>query len=215
VLEAAVLDHLTAHQTAYEASLWTPKFHYSLHLADQLRQHRCLVSCFVHERKHKSIKAAGVPRVNTTSYDIGVLEDVTVQHLWDLATPLASGDGLREPRDPPRKMVEAVRQGLLVPMANSLKTSSVCMCNGRAVAVGDVAMVIGSADPVEVWFHVAADGVCYTCISPWPVTGAHARHRAARMYVAPRFVKSAMLADSVVYYRGATECTVLVPPHLR
>ncbi len=100
-------------------------------------------------------------------------------------------------------------------MANSLNTPSVCMFNGRAVAVGDVAMVIGSADPVEFWFHVAADGVCYTCISPWPVTGAHARHRAARMYVAPRFVKSAMLADSVVYYRGATECTVLVPPHLR
>ena len=89
------MHHLTAHQTAYEASLWTPKFHYSLHLADQLRQHRCLASCFVHERKHTSIKAAGVPRVNTTSYDIGVLEDVTVQHLWDLATPLATGDGLR------------------------------------------------------------------------------------------------------------------------
>ena len=192
--------------------MWTPKFRYSLHLADRPRQHRCLVSCFVHERKHKSIKAAGVPRVNTTSYDIGVLEDVTVQHVWDLATPLASGDGLREPRDPPS---EAVRQGLLVPMANSLKTSSVCMCNGRAVAVGDVAMVIGSADPVEVWFHVAVDGVCYTCISPWPVTGAHARHTVARISVATRFINSAMLADSVVYYNGATECTVLVPPHLR
>jgi hypothetical protein len=215
VLEAAILDHLSAHLTAYEEYLWTPKFHYSTHLADQLRQHGCLVSCFVHERKHKTIKAAGVPRVNTTSYDIGVLEDVTVQHLWDLATPLASGDGLREPREPPRKMAEAVRQGLLVPMANSLKTSNVCMCNGRAVAVGDVAMVIVSADPVEVWFHVAADGICYTCISPWPVTGAHARHKAAHISVAPRFVKSAMLADSVVYYRGATDCTVLVPPHLR
>ncbi len=92
-----------------------------------------------------------------------------------------------------------------------------CVCSrcGRAVAVGDVAMVIGSADPVEVWFHVAADGICYTCISPWSVTGAHARHKAARISMAPRFVKSAMLADSVVYYRGATECTVLVPPHLR
>ncbi len=100
MLEAAVLEHLIAHQTACEDSLWTPNFNYSIHLADQLRQHRCLVSCFVHEGKHKYIKAAGVPGVNTTSYDIGVLEDVTVQHLCDLATPLASGGGLREPRDP-------------------------------------------------------------------------------------------------------------------
>ncbi len=43
-----------------------------------------LISCFVHERKHRVIKKWAFGHGNTTSYELGMLEEVTVDQLQSL-----------------------------------------------------------------------------------------------------------------------------------
>ena len=48
--------YLQLFAASYGPEEMVPKFHYSLHLSAQLEQHGLLISCFTHERKHKSLK---------------------------------------------------------------------------------------------------------------------------------------------------------------
>ena len=65
-----------------------PKWHWMIHLGDQLRKHGCLLSCFVHERKHKTVKRFGELHRNTRHMEESILADVTMQHLYDIEDPL-------------------------------------------------------------------------------------------------------------------------------
>ena len=56
-LRGAVQEHLQAYSKISKAyNRFLPKHHYSLHLAEQCAHHGTLVSCWVHERKHREIK---------------------------------------------------------------------------------------------------------------------------------------------------------------
>ena len=53
VLAEAISKHYAAHAIAYGYTLFVPKHHFLLHLPGQLARFKFLVSCWVHERKHK------------------------------------------------------------------------------------------------------------------------------------------------------------------
>lgn len=55
-LELALKKHCVAFLNAHGPDSVVPKFHYAQHLADLLRKHGLLLSCFTHERKHKVLK---------------------------------------------------------------------------------------------------------------------------------------------------------------
>ena len=57
MLADAIAAHYAAHVVAYGYTLFVPKHHYMLHMPDQLARFKFLVSCFVHERKHKIVKS--------------------------------------------------------------------------------------------------------------------------------------------------------------
>lgn len=103
LLMAKIVAHLKAHKTAYGDSHWTPKFHYSLHLPEQLLRWDVLIFCFTHERKHKELKRYLQGRMNTTgTFDKNVLQDVL--HIQKLALredgPYPRGTQLLHPRKP-------------------------------------------------------------------------------------------------------------------
>jgi len=63
----------------------TWKWHALLHLPHQLMLHGILFPCFVHERKHRSIKRFGAQLQNTAlNYEGSVIADVTDYHLATL-----------------------------------------------------------------------------------------------------------------------------------
>lgn len=68
-LEAAIVRHLQLYQAAYPDSYVKPKHHQALHLASQMRSHGELFSCFVHERRHKTLKKYASTTTNTTCYE--------------------------------------------------------------------------------------------------------------------------------------------------
>ena len=60
MLAYAMARHYAAHVVAYGYTIFVPKFHFMLHIPEQLDRFKLLVACWVHERKHKIIKGSGV-----------------------------------------------------------------------------------------------------------------------------------------------------------
>ena len=67
----------------YEES-FVPKFHWLLHLPDHLQRFGMLVTCWVHERKHKAVKRFAADIKNHTVYSKSVLREVLTQQLWSM-----------------------------------------------------------------------------------------------------------------------------------
>ena len=64
-LQNAIVEHLTFYIHVYGLESFLPKHHYTLHLAEMLSSHRLLLSCWVHERKHREVKAHAGMHTNT------------------------------------------------------------------------------------------------------------------------------------------------------
>ncbi|CAE7536265.1 unnamed protein product [Symbiodinium sp. CCMP2592] len=88
-LQVLVKGHLDLAKARYgEDSFWVPKCHLALHLPLQLAKHSGLMSCFVHERKHKIIKKITNQVLDTSrAFEKSILDDVLHGHLQQLADP--------------------------------------------------------------------------------------------------------------------------------
>ena len=145
-LAIAIGRHLSLHKAAYDLSLWLPKTHFTIHLPDTLRRHKCLLSVFVQERKHRTVKTMATGRHTTVSYNRGLMEEVTVQHLYQLRMPLIKAS-LMTPKPANKK----VRCMLLAELnyANYadgvIHTSRDAHIHCRVVSVGDV-VAVGPSD---------------------------------------------------------------------
>ena len=76
MLADAVARHYAAHLVAYGYKLFVPKHHFMLHLPGQIARFKMLIACFVHERKHKTVKRWAVPMCtgNKRNYEQSLLE---------------------------------------------------------------------------------------------------------------------------------------------
>lgn len=115
-LHASIVHHLEAFKLAYGDEKWVPKCHYALHLADQLKTHGLLLTCFVHERRHKEAKrfanqmSTGVPGVEAS-----LLKDLWLNHTLDLSNFQApSGESSWTPCPPELQVSFANHLGLLI-----------------------------------------------------------------------------------------------------
>lgn len=72
----SIITYLRAHSAAYGTQDLPPKFHYALHNAEQFGELGQIFTTFVHERKHRGVKATAS---NCTR--LGVFEQVVVQNL--------------------------------------------------------------------------------------------------------------------------------------
>ena len=77
-LAETILAHLQAFKNAYGEDSLVPKFHYSMHLPRLLHIHGLLLSCWVHERKHKTLKRWADQLHNAGSwFEASVLQEAT------------------------------------------------------------------------------------------------------------------------------------------
>ena len=167
-------------------------------------------------RKHRVIKRFANPRHNTVQYDRGILEEATVQHLFELRSSLTVSD-LVDPRPAPPKMIEAVRA--FYPGADGLCTARIAMVRCRAVCVGDV-VVCQDGDRqfvAEVFFHVKFGTTLLTCLSEWALCTAKDGHLRVRVADDPRLVPLTTILESCVYSRASKGqlSDILVPPGCR
>ena len=98
-LEEKLCRHLRKYVEVYGPDKVLPKGHYALHLADSLREHEILLSCFVHERRHRSVKqiADQLDSMKAGSEE-HVVQVVVENHLKNLRTYSVGRKGLVTPR---------------------------------------------------------------------------------------------------------------------
>ena len=88
-----------------------PKFHWMIHYPAHLERYGTLVTCFVHERKHKLAKRYGTDIHNTRSYGKSVLSEIVAHQLWQVNndTSFDLSSRLVEPHRASKKVKEHVR----------------------------------------------------------------------------------------------------------
>jgi len=144
-LHKSIHRHLQLHLEAYDGQWWHPKHHMALHLPMMLARFGYLVSCFVHERKHRLIKRYLRDRLNTTSYELGALQDITLQSLHDLQDDSwLVKTGLLKKREPSKKMAGILKS--MFPLCRSLHVSTHAVANHSKMTAGDIVAFVGADD---------------------------------------------------------------------
>ena len=91
-------DSIRTLLTFCELSGWrghmTPKFHWMIHLPRALARFGTLISCFVHERKHKLLKRYCEDLRNTLEFERSIMANVTCHHLTELMSDTAFRFGI-------------------------------------------------------------------------------------------------------------------------
>jgi hypothetical protein len=151
------------------------KFHWMLHFASELTNFGCMLSCFVHERRHKLVKRYASLLLNTSAYERSVLSEVICQHLADLAEPDSYTDkvGLVGSHAAKQTMISFLSDALVMPLTPDIvHTSYRAQIQSSICNKGDVVLVQSTHDAAEmlageIWFHAEVDGICMSLISMW------------------------------------------------
>jgi len=134
-LEAAIFRHFEMFLIAYGAAHVRPKHHYAIHLPAMLRKFGFLLSTFTHERKHKTVKKYTQGRRNLTSWDEGVVEDVTCHQIWEMSLPFFLQDSTSRPRG---TILQSLREMFPMVPDERLTLHRSVSCNGGSCSPGDV-----------------------------------------------------------------------------
>lgn len=209
-LMRAIKQHLEFFKSTYGEDHMTPKFHMVLHLPEQFRRHNMLLSCFTHERKHKSIKRFANHLHNTSKdFESSVIESMTLAHLDDFADSVvfpSSKARLVNPSAAKQELTDTIRQisGLNGDVETSrtavLPSSTQCSVNDVVACQIEGDIVVG-----QIWFHASVLGNCFTCISMWqPVAG-----NQFLVVNNPIIVDTSCVKDTCVWFSTATHANVI------
>ena len=168
-LEQALCKHMGLFKSVYPEEYIIPKFHYGLHLPKMLKTHQMLVCCFVHERKHREIKRFANQVTNTWSnFESSILESVAAAHLSDLASyeDFFVDAVLINPRPAPPDLATII-QSAVGSNADVSYSKAAQFRQGERCCSNDVVVVDlqDGKQICEIWFHVAIDNVCMSCMS--------------------------------------------------
>ena len=189
----AIRSHLDAFLRAYGADKWRPKHHYSIHLPSMMKLHGFLLSCFCHERKHRLVKRFAKHRANTTSFEIGTLEDVTIQQLHDVARRW----GAAVPSKPSKRQLKVLFE---VFGASDVVIANEVPSKHGAISVGDVVYysVDGGCECGTVLAHACCASVWYSVAQRWgkeedgPTTSEYTDSKSPPLLLAPAPAESVL-----------------------
>ena len=220
LLDAVIVHHLACYLQAYGKVGWKPKHHMATHLAEQLWRHGFLLSCFVHERRHRLVKRHLRGRHNLNSFETGLVEELTLHHLHQLNEASFSDTYLEQEVKPKPAMDTALRA--VFSHAQQITCSRAAVVRGGHITAGDVALAYDGSSRVvgQVWFHASIDGVAMTCLSTWDMVPTPKDSRMCATYRKldrPRFMELNTLATSLTYAENSTGgcVTILWPPAIR
>lgn len=191
-----------------------PPGHYALHLEGMVRR-QPLLTCWVHERKHKELKRFGSDTSNanrTVGYERSLLQSVVLSQLEDMKR-LQTFDGiyLDGPAPCDEQLALHVRRlagrSALEPVWFA-KDAFLAM--GRMCGANDVALVNlrGSESVAQVWFHVQVGPVNLSCVSAWIPAGPNLFQKQD----APEFIPTSMITRCLMYRPTDSASVMAVAP---
>ena len=108
MLKEAITTHLRMYVACYGADATRPKHHFAMHMSTMLGIFGTLLSCLVMERLHRLLQRYTLNRRNLKSYEIGCIEDITVNQLRDRKVDWMA-DGLLNPAAPKGRILALMK----------------------------------------------------------------------------------------------------------
>lgn len=154
-LSAAIMHHLRLHKACYGTKVWTYKFHMATHLPDMYQKFG-LLSCFVHERKHKVVKRFTHDHICLRRPEKALMLQLIAQHRHDLNL-FSVATVLQDPISASKKLLECLTH--LRPQTQSAVSSTTAFNNMNSFSRGDIVLMGCDTghSAVQIWFHVQCD----------------------------------------------------------
>lgn len=174
-LSRAIGIYVNLHKKAYGSTLWVPKFHYLQHLPEMIEQQKCIVGCFVHERKHRIAKryAENLRNVND-AFEESVIKDVLYINVHDLSDKTIDQlhIGLIQPT-PASPTLSKILRDLYRVRGDVFQARQAHYQMGCLAAVDDFVLLEAANDQIvgQVHFFAALGSVNLVCISIWKSKG--------------------------------------------
>ena len=152
------------------------------------------------------------------AYDRGLLEEVVLQQLWDLRSPLLRRD-LLEPRRPSKQLLAALGSVFNLDGFDDVWTAKSCYIQCRAVNMRDVVMVSGpgglSFGQVFFWARVGASVLA--CVSVWETLEWFPTFARCRVAENPQIVDASSVLGACIHLAAdlGEVSQVLIPSGLR
>ena len=176
---AAVIRHLSLRREAYGAGIddQALKPHQSGHIAELMDRHDGdLFSCFVQERHHRLLTKYALPRKNTAGYEVGIVEDITVEQTQALHNNWFA-TGVSPPHKPRPHTARALAEiGFdKVEESSSIRTPIGTLHVGDAVGYRAEDGSLCFAELI-VLFRLIGDTHAHAIVNVWPGDGAGPGH---------------------------------------
>lgn len=165
-LERRAVRHFILFKEAYPDEVPKPKHHFALHMGQLHRRHNTLYACFVHERRHRSLKVHAGRVTNLSGFEKSVLIDLITTHVAMLDEKHATVSGcvlLHETSASPA--LQQLIGEMLRAQADELRWSPSAAINGARVSRGDVVRKGNSCASVRGF--VRSGTAALALVSPW------------------------------------------------
>ena len=213
-IQCATVRHLTAKQAAYGSQGWVFKDHQALHLAGMMQMHGVLLSCFMHERKHRTVKRFMKDWFNLASYEKGVLEELTLQHMHDMSD-VWRGVGLMDITLAKKNVVEVIRQ--LQPNVREVRSAlGYRDRHGTQCWRGDFILYGEEKHAGQLWHLLCLDGAPMAVVTQWEYR--ESRTGGAKTYLVrdnPMLIPASELRSPAVGRVMGASGVLIWPLHLR
>ncbi|CAE7341309.1 unnamed protein product [Symbiodinium sp. CCMP2592] len=193
----------------YGAEYWVPKNHMTMHLPEFLSRHGRLLSCFVHERKHKLVKRfANNMKDTSRSYEATVLRETLAAQFLAMQDELPQGDVRLIGK---RRWTKAMASLIRDVFGNSdgvFQAQAALHGGGFRCSHGDVVRAKHAQEHVVgmIHFHVEVDGLPLTCMSPW----SHVADHMYRVKHESFFINTACILSACIWSRKGDDAIVLL-----
>ena len=190
-----------------------------MHLADMLDLFGTLLSMATQERRHKIVKAFIVDHKNTKSFERGLIEEITVEHVQDLVENDLKEAGLRDATEASEQ--QSIRFREHFPYARYILSSRVAVAANQTFTVNDVALarIDGELMPCRILAHCQADDdMPFTFVNRWCVEDRSDKYcMIARRAEDVKLLATKDLLSSVIYrlMSDPSFVAILVPASLR
>ena len=218
IFRHVITEHLRLYKVAYGEDAIRFKHHCAIHLPEQLRRWKRLLSTMTMERRHRAVKRYGRGRTNLQSFENSVMRDLTCHSIWQLGQDFLSASTESKPS---RKQLWELAElfpghdGHQFTLHNKVSTAHGDICtagdvvayaSGNGCRFGELLMTVGISGAriavVSDWGHSSPPAEFLFCNTA----------RATTVHV-----KADMLIEAVAYQMSADRksCCVCLPHNLR
>ena len=155
------------------AEIAIPKWHWMVHYHQHLERHGMLVTCWVHERKHKMVKRYSQDIANRRTYARPVLSEAVSHQLHSMAAPesFETAEGLVSKSKPPKRVMSCLNENMDFAFAPGRAFSITCARIGqiKQIHVSDTVLFVvdGVLRAGQVRLLVELESVPFAVVNHW------------------------------------------------